>query len=388
MSVIDILLKDLDLPHGAYEKAAARYQSLGEWFNRDESQLSKCDVHIFPQGSFRLGTAIRPLDQSDAYDIDLACKLRSNVTKDRHSQASLKTMVGTELESYRKANNIKAPLISKHRCWRMEYQDQLDFHLDAVPCIPADDVLRNSIAESLVKSGNEVSFARNLSMHAVSITDDRHPEYEKISPNWNRSNPEGYAQWFESRMQANKYRQILERAEVTDLPAYSLKTPLQKVVQVLKRHRDRMFMSDPEVKPISIIITTLAAMSYQGEEKLETAIQNVVSRMEQFVRQSTPRIPNPVDPAEDFADRWAMPRYAHLKLEHNFWNWLTQAKSDFDLILKSRDPIFLSEHFSRKFGSSISDTDLKKSMSGEVEILNSPRKPVQVITNPPKAWRA
>lgn len=42
---------------------------------------------------------------------------------------------------------------------------------------------------------------------------------------------------------------------------------LQRIVQILKRHRDIMFNGD-EDKPISIIITTLASRAYRGETNL------------------------------------------------------------------------------------------------------------------------
>ena len=56
----------------------------------------------------RLGTAIYPLNSDDAYDLDLACKLRKGVTKDSNTQEFLKEVVGQELEAYRIARGIKA----------------------------------------------------------------------------------------------------------------------------------------------------------------------------------------------------------------------------------------------------------------------------------------
>jgi len=57
--VIDNMVKLLELPDSAYDKARKRYEDLGDWFDRDESAVSGNNPHIFPQGSFRLGTAIR-----------------------------------------------------------------------------------------------------------------------------------------------------------------------------------------------------------------------------------------------------------------------------------------------------------------------------------------
>jgi hypothetical protein len=53
-------------------------------------------------------------------------------------------------------------------------------------------------------------------------------------------------------------------------------------------------------------------------------LRYIVTRMHEFVRPEYPRIPNPADPAEDYADKWRK----DLSLEDNFWKWLSQVKSD------------------------------------------------------------
>jgi hypothetical protein len=53
----------IDIPDSAYEKAEARYKDLGEWFGRKEAHCHRFDPHIYPQGSFRLGTVIHPVDE-------------------------------------------------------------------------------------------------------------------------------------------------------------------------------------------------------------------------------------------------------------------------------------------------------------------------------------
>ena len=139
----------------AYKKAKERYEDLGEWFGREESRFKNNDVHVFPQGSFRLGTAIRPLNNNEEYDLDLACNIRDEISKSTHSQKDLKELVGKELESYRNARGIKSKKEEKRRCWRLEYQDSLNFHMDVVPCIPLDESISNLIYEDIY--GNYVS---------------------------------------------------------------------------------------------------------------------------------------------------------------------------------------------------------------------------------------
>ncbi|MBL0063143.1 MAG: nucleotidyltransferase [bacterium] len=312
--ILGDLHRDLELPDSAYDKAKARYEDLGSWLNRDASNLKEFDPHVFAQGSFQLGTAIRPIDNLEDYDLDLACKLRIGAKKSTHTQEGIRRLVGDELEKYRLARNIQRKLEPKHRCWRLYYQDEVAFHMDVVPCIPEDSVTQNRVFESMVKLGAANSLATSVSQTTISITDDRHHSYRTICNDWQISNPEGYAAWFESRMRMSHTSFSIKEAQLDTLPIYKRKTPLQRIIQLLKRHRDQMFQNRLELKPISIIITTLAASAYRGESDVSGAIDRILADMETLVRPTFPRIPNPVDPNEDFADRWARRECSHLEL--------------------------------------------------------------------------
>jgi len=386
----DLLLRKMveliELPDSAYEKAKDRYNDIGEWLGRDESLCKENDPHIYPQGSFRLGTAIRPLHEKEEYDLDLACNLRKGLSKKTHSQKELKELVGNEIKTYRTARRIETPPKEKHRCWRLEYQDSLSFHMDIVPCIPFDEFQQGILLSEMLNKREDQTIAKIASRLAVSITDDRHEYFDSICDNWNISNPEGYAKWFEYRMKQNR-QMIVEKAQVSDLPLYPKKTILQRSVQLLKRHRDQMFKNDSDVKPISVIITTLASRAYQGESNILQALDNILTKMGQFVNQSIPRIPNPVNPNEDFADRWSMPQYSHLHLEENFWNWLRQAKNDFYLLTSSNDRDFIFEQAQQKISVQIPATDLSDvfgSTPSEVTPV-APKK--HEISNPAKPWK-
>ncbi len=368
--VIDNMVKLLELPDSAYDKARKRYEDLGEWFDRDESAVSGNNPHIFPQGSFRLGTAIRPLDESEEYDLDLACKLRDGISKDSYTQETLKKLIGIELEAYRKARGIKNELEPKHRCWRLEYQDDLSFHMDIVPCIPADEKRRKAILESIRKTGLDEYVAGSASQTTISITDDRHEGYKHICDDWNISNPEGYAKWFEYRMNPQQTRILLEKAQVDDVPLFKKKTPLQQVIQILKRHRDNWSKDNPDLKPISIIITTLAARAYNGETDIVAALGNVLEKMGGLVNPTKPRVPNPVDPEEDFADRWYRQDCLHLRLEKNFNDWLLQARTDFQHITSTTDTESLCESIEEKFSLRVNESELKKQLGISVASVN------------------
>lgn len=370
--LLESIVEFLELPDSAYEKAKSRYDNISDWFDRDESQVKENKPHIFSQGSFRLGTAIHPIDENEPYDLDLACELQKGISKSVHTQQFLKTKVGKEIETYRAARGIKAPKEEKHRCWRLNYTDEISFHMDIVPCIPADESRRKSIFESMKVFGEIEFVAKIISELAVLITDDRPPQYSQISNEWLISNTEGYAKWFEFRMkQAERYLKervvALKAADIDKLPLFMWKTPLQRCVQILKRHRDKMFKEKPDLKPISMIITTLAAKAYSGETNINDAMQKILSQMGQYVNRNIPRVPNPVNPkGEDFADKWAGNR----QLEQNFWSWLQQAQADFQQIGDAIDTEYVTGQVEQKFSLHLNESDLRKQLGLIVKSTN------------------
>lgn len=74
---------------------------------------------------------------------------------------------------------------------------------------------------------------------------------------------------------------------------------------ILKRHRDIMFKGDSEHKPISVIITTLAAKAYKGTKDLKETLDDIVFGMEREIDCNEKCIVlNPINPNENFADKW------------------------------------------------------------------------------------
>lgn len=320
--LLDTIVEHLDIPRSYYEKAAARHHSLYEWLIRKGSAVAEFDPDVRPQGSFRYGTVIRPLFEDEEYDLDNVCLLRA-LDKSQLSQADLKHLYGLEIKGYAIANNMLSPVSEHNRCWRLHYADEVSFHLDTLPCVPAELTL----VESIVQRGVE----RELARRAVAISDRRHPRYREITDDWLTSNPRGFAAWFEGRAALGRKRALTERylrASVEDVPPYEWKTTLQRSIQILKRHRDVMFRRKRELAPISMILTNLAAHSYDGEDDLYESLQNIISRMPDFVRPTWPRVPNPTHPAEDYADKWSRdPR-----LEKSFWEWHAAVGSDLERV--------------------------------------------------------
>ncbi len=317
-TLLEIVIEHIDIPKSLYDRAAARHRSLGEWLKRESSAVRHCKPDIRPQGSFRYGTVIRPINKDDEYDLDNVCLL-TTLGKLTMTQQQVKTLYGEEIKAYAREHGMLKPVEEHHRCWRLRYADEVSFHLDTLPCVPEEAVL----IQRLVQAGVTEELARR----AVAITDRRHPQYEEITMHWPSSNPRGFAAFFEQRAALGLRRKLPDsefRATLEDVPPYEWKTTLQRSIQLLKRHRDVMFRRSPELAPISMIITNLAARAYEGETDIATALMGIVDRMPNFVRADSPRVPNPADPAEDYADKWSR----NQRLEKSFRDWYYMVKSD------------------------------------------------------------
>lgn len=384
--VLEKILEAIELPEGAYEKAEKRYEDLGQWLQREGSSCVNFDPHVFPQGSFRLGTANRPY-KDEEYDLDMGCNLRFGFTKNNATQEQLKHLVGDELEAYRTARNIKEELAEKKRCWRLEYADDLSFHMDIVPCIPESDDIRDVLKTRMVETTQlDERLAEDVSELAVSITDNNDPGYRAVTKEWRISNPEGYARWFKSRMRTAKEflaeRELVYKASIDTLPYYKWKTPLQLSVQLLKRHRDTMFKDNEDCKPISVIITTLAARAYRGESDTVTALSNILETMGEYIQESVPLVPNPVNPAEDFADKWYSPKHSHLKLRDNFNRWLMQARADFAAILSQENSQIVLEAADRGFAVKLDKNSIERALGLSAAIIT----PSRIKASAPEPW--
>jgi hypothetical protein len=378
-ALLESIVGALEIPRSYYEKAIARHRSLGEWLCRPESKVAIFQPSVVSQGSFRYGTVNRPLLATDKYDLDNVTTLV--IAKTALSQKDLKQLYGAEVKEYAKAHNISDPVEERNRCWRVFYADDINFHLDTLPCIPEDWEVITAITDRGVPP--------ELAALAVSITDKRHPQYAQITSALFSSNPRGFAAWFEQCARSwalPRIRQLVESnlyASVEDVPTYELKTPLQHSIQILKRHRDVMFRTNPTSAPISMVITNLAAHAYSGEPDLYSALTAIVEKMPLFVNPNRPRVPNPANPAEDYADKWALNR----TLEQHFWTWHTQVKTD----LKKLPGILAGESLfndvRRIFGIELSDGESQR--FDEHRVRRAPavvRSAALSIPSAPRPW--
>lgn len=143
------------------------------------------------QGSFRLGTVIKPQSSEEEYEVDRACSLTTLEQSDL-SQATLKELVGDEIKLCRKSKGITKKVHEGQRCWRLEYADGAQFHIDIIPCLPNGNYQRTLLEAR--------SFDAAYADTAIAISDNEVSDFYAISDDWPRSNPRGYAEWFKSRM--------------------------------------------------------------------------------------------------------------------------------------------------------------------------------------------
>ena len=70
------IAENLDLTESEFNAVKNSYDALGRYLVNSR-YLANYEVDVFPQGSVRLGTVIKPLKRDD-YDIDLVCKFTKN----------------------------------------------------------------------------------------------------------------------------------------------------------------------------------------------------------------------------------------------------------------------------------------------------------------------
>lgn len=345
--ILEELGKSLDITKEQHDSAVKSYEFVGNWLAAADSPLAKYKPEILPQGSFMLNTMIKPVKEGDELDIDLVCRLEG---KEPHwTQKDVKCIVGDRLKDH---GTIR-PLVvipDGRRCWRLEYAEDTKFHMDILPSVTSSKykvLLQQAFSERDIKDFESL---------AIRITDKKANNYitEQNHIVWLKSNPFGYGIWFEQRASIAFERAVLMSESVRPVPNFQRKKyPLHRIVQILKRHRDIMFNGD-ENKPISIIITTLAAMAYAKQTDIFTGLLSVIDAIPGLIKERYSQqhnkmikwIPNPVNPEENFADKWA----ENPIKERNFYKWIEQVKIDIRQITLQHGIHLIQEAFTKPFG--------------------------------------
>lgn len=252
---IEDLIKKLDLTPAMYQNAKEKYDSLKEFLkSKDEN------IIFYPQGSFMLGTTVRPYKEQRErnYDLDSICLFNS--TTDDVTQKEIREQLEEMLES---TDIYNSKLDYFDRCITINYADygSVGFSIDVVPSVLATADTK----AQMINKGCPPKYVDT----AIEIAEINKYDTDK----WISSNPQAYVNWFEeiNAPFANEYRDERKRKifesnrgvynSVEEVPEYFNKSSLQMAIQLLKRARDVHFSKlgkeKEKLKPISAIISTI-----------------------------------------------------------------------------------------------------------------------------------
>ena len=226
------------------------------------------------QGSYALGTLIKPVDENDEYDADIQIVMNPNPKwEPKDYVLEVNRTLGNN-QTYADKRRLKT------RCVTVDYAG--DFHLDVVPRVT-------------IKG-----------RHYVCNRQDN--KFEETDGN-------GYREWFN------------EKDRITG-------GNLRKAVRLLKYLRDHKNSFTAK----SILLTTLAGNtikeSDQGTAAVSTVVdtlETVLSRMNDYLQRhpNMPKIRNPVLTTEDFNRHWDQRRYANFRNRiQSYAQTVKQAKAE------------------------------------------------------------
>ena len=357
--IIELIAK-LDITPTMYKNAVEKYKALAQHL---EGSGIKAD--IYPQGSFAIGTVVRPsvVDPNAYYDLDFICQL--DVVKDSVAPSELRQTIKNALID---SQIYKERLEFDENCFTITYADvdDIGFKIDVVPAADESAVTKRQLQNMSVRP--------DLISTAIAIP--RCTQEKNYL--WITSNPRGIRTWFdeinrpfalfsrEERRQTmfRENRSVFDSVEA--IPEALERSSLQRVIQILKRHRDvyyaRLQRSDiEELKPISAIITVVVSQIAKSAapqlgvfDLLEYTIRELSVYSERlklnddmFARTYGARslinrengkwkIRNPSNPEDNLADRWNTNKEA----PKFFFMWLNACKQDLILSMSLSDSEF------------------------------------------------
>lgn len=339
------IVEELDITPTMYTNAVDKYTAIANLLEKNN-----INANIYPQGSFAIGTVIKPKTRKRKadYDLDVICEVNYN-------KASI-----TPNDLY---EQIKSVLASDgHYIGKLDYYDEcitinysdingVGFSIDVVPSVHED--------VATITSMKAYSPMPTLCDTAIAIT-------TKKDLDWGSSNPKGFQSWFSGINQkfldydihTNRSRILNENraifASVEDIPVQVIKTPLQRVIQLLKAHNNEYF-DKPQIKDYkvrSVIITTLAStIASKAPSHLNTfeLLQMVLNEMGTYCKLKDNSvlfkalypdnniiqfngkewyIENPSNPFDNLADSWN----ENSRNATYFFSWVSALVSDFKYI--------------------------------------------------------
>lgn len=378
------IITSLDISPTMYENAVAKYKAIAGFLN-------DCGIEadMYPQGSFAFGTVIRPNTKNSTanYDLDFICQVKGS--KIDYSPSELRNKIEEALSS---SGTYGGKLTVCNECFTIEYADinGVGFSIDIVPATEeSSETKARLIAKSLSPEliGTTIAIPKHNGDHSY---------------RWITNNPKGFRTWFDSinkvflaASRANYRSRLFEEnrhfyASVEEIPSDLERSALQRVIQILKYHRDvyyAKFDDGDDIKPISAIINTVVARiatQFTPSCSVFELLEYVLGEFDIYAHQqklttkdfalqygdrsvfSRPNgkwyISNPANPEDNLADKWN----TNSKIPPTFFRWVTAAKDDLLTALQQEDDQQFRASLENGFGSTAVSSILGKKYCGVV----------------------
>lgn len=338
--IIEKVLASIDISPTMEKMAHDRYESVSKYL--EDKGL---DCNFYPQGSFLLGTVVRPYkDGKDKlYDLDVISMI--DIEKYNTTPYKTKNVIGNIL----KESGLYSEKLEKEDtyCWTLGYANVGDvgFTLDIVPAVVNNYSVYNNY--------NEASIVQK----SLSIT-------ERISEacyEWKQSNPLGFGDWFsqvsnrhinESQLNQQRDRLLYELrglyASAEEIPTYLYRSNLQRAVQLIKRVRDIYYYRANilSYKPSTFLLTSLVASSVEHKDNL--MIDEIIHIfIDKYQNGTIPimqgiNILNPIDSLEVLNVNWTQKNHEYMiKWLNYIKNYLLDTETrDFEQEIRNELQVF------------------------------------------------
>ena len=249
----EFMREHVNLNPSRYERLKRSDKAVSEYLSQNLVGFRRTER----QGSYALGTTIRPVKDTDEYDVDRLVYVEYDSSKEPKDYID---------DVYRclKANGNYADKVQRNtRCVTVNYAGE--FKIDVVPCI--------------TYNGNH--FICNRKTNQFEVTDGT-----------------GFRDWFNDKNRITNGN-------------------LKLATRLLKYLRDhKKTFTAPSVLLTTLIGNTVHDWEDDGQFKtVPDALLTVISRMDEFLqsRPFMPEIRNPALPSETFTRHWDQAKYSHFR---------------------------------------------------------------------------
>lgn len=298
---VDLLLADIairvQLSSTAYRKAEERYETLGNWIDRQDSPLTGRVQLVYPQGSMSIGATIAACLTTDEHDLDFIAQL------DLPVGTPPKTVLDLLFSSIRgKPGSLYYDMTERrNRCVTIHYADKM--HADITP---------------MIRLAGRPERESHLFHNKPEAPDQ--PDETLVA------NPFGFAEWFKAvtpvdhefatvfEKRAGEYERLMlaAKADSEDMPNQEPVYRKSKAVialQLMKRWRNVQYDSRAERRPPSVMMSKLIADAANSTETLSEELLHQARAMRAELGRwhragMLIHVANPVCEQDVLTDRW------------------------------------------------------------------------------------